>query len=103
MCLEHGEWDGDEPKCVKLHCPKPNAPENGQILGDDDSFASTIAFECNKGLLFFAFFDILTFVGDFHGVFILGLFHLAFHLSLSFCLSLSFSLNKYLLNGFSRY
>jgi len=51
-CVQHadlGQWDATTPTCKEHVCGAPEAPINGNVVGDDYRHGSTVTYECNAG------------------------------------------------------
>ncbi|KFM77244.1 Sushi, von Willebrand factor type A, EGF and pentraxin domain-containing protein 1, partial [Stegodyphus mimosarum] len=48
-CSWQGTWEGKPPHCVPITCPAPEAPDHGEVDGEDFSFQSAVLYSCNKG------------------------------------------------------
>ena len=49
ICQADGTWSGQVPSCTRVSCDKPEELKNGQIIGSDYSYQSTVMYQCNSG------------------------------------------------------
>jgi len=50
-CQENGEWDGSDPTCVEVTCPRPEQPEGGLIItsnSDKKHPGEQVTIECDN-------------------------------------------------------
>ncbi|XP_065178736.1 uncharacterized protein LOC135809334 [Sycon ciliatum] len=48
-CQSNGQWDDVIPTCEVITCAPPSAPADGQRIGTDFSYSSSLEFVCNAG------------------------------------------------------
>ncbi|XP_076346234.1 sushi, von Willebrand factor type A, EGF and pentraxin domain-containing protein 1-like isoform X1 [Tachypleus tridentatus] len=48
-CQEDKTWDGEKPTCIRITCPQPVDPTNGQVYGDHHRYGDTVQYACDKG------------------------------------------------------
>uniref|UniRef100_A0A667WX46 CUB and Sushi multiple domains 2 n=1 Tax=Myripristis murdjan TaxID=586833 RepID=A0A667WX46_9TELE len=48
-CLANGTWLGTQPECHAIVCAPPPTIPNGQVVGTDFTWGSSISYSCNQG------------------------------------------------------
>ncbi|XP_047481240.1 LOW QUALITY PROTEIN: sushi, von Willebrand factor type A, EGF and pentraxin domain-containing protein 1-like [Penaeus chinensis] len=48
-CQENKEWNGTEPFCKEVECPRPAPLDDGQTIGTDITYQSILSYVCDPG------------------------------------------------------
>ena len=51
FCNENGEWNASLPNCILIDCGDPGIPNNGQAIGTNYTYNSTVMYSCDDGYI----------------------------------------------------